>query len=55
MTNISFPLQVARRLLAAVPARDTRLLLSDCVHNAGPDPRLAAAGLPPAASGLFAR
>jgi Mg-chelatase subunit ChlD len=46
LTNISFPLQVARRLLAAVPARDARvLLLSDCVHNAGPDPRLAAAGL----------
>jgi Mg-chelatase subunit ChlD len=46
LTNVSFPLQVARRLLAAVPARDARvLLLSDCVHNAGPDPRLAAAGL----------
>jgi len=46
LTNISFPLQTARRLLAAIPARDARvLLLSDCVHNAGPDPRLAAAGL----------
>jgi Mg-chelatase subunit ChlD len=46
LTNISFPLQVARTLLAAIPARDARvLLLSDCVHNAGPDPRLAAAGL----------
>jgi Mg-chelatase subunit ChlD len=47
LTNISFPLQVARRQLASIPARDARvLLLSDCVHNAGPDPRLAAAGLP---------
>jgi Mg-chelatase subunit ChlD len=46
LTNISFPLQVARRQLARIPARDARaLLLSDCVHNAGPDPRLAAAGL----------
>jgi Mg-chelatase subunit ChlD len=46
LTNIWFPLQVARRQLAAVPARDARvLLLSDCVHNAGPDPRSAAAGL----------
>jgi hypothetical protein len=46
LTNIWFPLQVARRQLAAVPARDARvLLLSDCVHNAGPDPRDAAAGL----------
>jgi hypothetical protein len=43
LTNIWFPLQVARRQLAAVPARDARvLLLSDCVHNAGPDPREAA-------------
>src|SRR5260370_18569371 len=46
LTNISFPLQVARRQLARIPARDARvLLLSDCVHNAGPDPRLATAGL----------
>jgi hypothetical protein len=46
LTNISFPLQLARQQLAAVPARDARvLLLSDCVHNAGPDPRFAAAGL----------
>jgi Mg-chelatase subunit ChlD len=46
LTNICFPLQLARRQLAAVPARDARvLLLSDCVHNAGPDPRQAAAGL----------
>lgn len=47
LTNVSFPLQVARQQLARVPARDARvLLLSDCVHNAGPDPRIAAAGLP---------
>jgi hypothetical protein len=30
-----------------VPARDARVvLLSDCVHNAGPDPRPLAARLP---------
>jgi Mg-chelatase subunit ChlD len=47
LTNVSFPLVVAKRQLARVPARDARvLLLSDCVHNAGPDPRFAAAGLP---------
>ena len=47
LTNLAFPLQVARRELARVPARDTRaLLLSDCVHNAGPDPRPFAARLP---------
>jgi Mg-chelatase subunit ChlD len=47
LTNIAFPLQIAARELARLPARDARvLLLSDCVHNAGPDPRLAAAGLP---------
>jgi Mg-chelatase subunit ChlD len=46
LTNISFPLQVARQELARIPARDARvLLLSDCVHNAGPDPRQAAARL----------
>ena len=46
-TNLAFPLQVARRELARVPARDARvLLLSDCVHNAGPDPRPFAARLP---------
>jgi Mg-chelatase subunit ChlD len=46
LTNISFPLQVARQQLARIPARDARVvLLSDCVHNAGPDPRHAAAGL----------
>jgi Mg-chelatase subunit ChlD len=46
LTNIWFPLRAAGRQLAAVPARDARvLLLSDCVHNAGPDPRAAAGGL----------
>ena len=47
LTNLAFPLQAARRELARVPARDARvLLLSDCVHNAGPDPRPFAARLP---------
>jgi Mg-chelatase subunit ChlD len=47
LTNVAFPLQVAARELARVPARDARaLLLSDCVHNAGPDPRPIAARLP---------
>jgi Mg-chelatase subunit ChlD len=47
LTNLAFPLQVARRELDRVPARDARaLLLSDCVHNAGPDPRPFAARLP---------
>ncbi len=47
LTNVAFPLQLALRELARVPARDARLvLLSDCVHNAGPDPRDAAARLP---------
>jgi Mg-chelatase subunit ChlD len=47
LTNLAFPLQVARRELARIPARDARvLLLSDCVHNAGPDPRPLAARLP---------
>lgn len=52
LTNVAFPLQVARRELARMPARtvlpDTGrvLLLSDCVHNAGPDPRMFAARLP---------
>jgi Mg-chelatase subunit ChlD len=47
LTNLAFPLQTAQRELARVPARDARvLLLSDCVHNAGPDPRPFAARLP---------
>ncbi|MGY1746425.1 vWA domain-containing protein [Blastococcus sp. SYSU D00695] len=47
LTNVSFALETAAAQLAGVPARDGRvLLLSDCVHNAGPDPRLVAARLP---------
>lgn len=47
LTNVAFPLRVAARELARAPARDARvLLLSDCVHNAGPDPRPFAARLP---------
>ncbi len=47
LTNVAFPLQVAARELARAPARDARVvLLSDCVHNAGPDPRPFAARLP---------
>ena len=46
LTNIAFPLQVAARELVPGPALDARvLLLSDCVHNAGPDPRPFAARL----------
>lgn len=46
LTNVAFPLSVARRELSRIPARDARgLLLSDCVHNAGPDPRPLAARL----------
>jgi Mg-chelatase subunit ChlD len=46
LTNLTFPLQIALRELAPVPARDARvLLLSDCVHGAGPDPRPFAARL----------
>jgi len=47
LTNLGFPLQVAARELARRAARDARVvLLSDCVHNAGPDPRPLAARLP---------
>ncbi len=47
LTNVAFPLQLAAAELARVPARDARVvLLSDCVHNAGPDPRPLAARLP---------
>lgn len=47
LTNVAFPLDLAARQLARVPVRDARVvLLSDCVHNAGPDPRDAAARLP---------
>jgi Mg-chelatase subunit ChlD len=47
LTNVTFALETAARQLAGVPPRDARvLLLSDCVHNAGPDPRLTAGRLP---------
>ena len=47
LTNVAFPLQLAAAQLRRVPARDARVvLLSDCVHNAGPDPRPEAARLP---------
>jgi Mg-chelatase subunit ChlD len=47
LTNVAFPLELARRELAAARYRDQRvLLLTDAVHNAGPDPRTAAAALP---------
>ncbi|WP_375482667.1 VWA domain-containing protein [uncultured Jatrophihabitans sp.] len=47
LTNVSHPLAVAASQLARVPRHDARVvLLSDCVHNAGPDPRTAAARLP---------
>lgn len=47
LTNVGFALGVAQQELRRVPARDARVvLLSDCVHNAGPDPRGMAARLP---------
>ncbi len=47
LTNVAFPLELARRQLAAAAHRDQRvLLLTDAVHNAGPDPRTFAARLP---------
>ena len=47
LTNLEFPLRAALLQLDRVPARDARvLLLSDCVHNAGPDPRGIAGQLP---------
>jgi Mg-chelatase subunit ChlD len=47
LTNVAFPLQVAARELARRSTRDARVvLLSDCVHNAGADPRPFAARLP---------
>nr|WP_243752355.1 VWA domain-containing protein [Leucobacter weissii] len=47
LTNVAFPLETAAARLLRVPARDSRVvLLSDCVHNAGPDPRPFAARLP---------
>ncbi|MGW5515116.1 vWA domain-containing protein [Nocardia africana] len=47
LTNLTFALDVARRQLAGRSPVDARVvLLSDCVHNAGPDPRGVAALLP---------
>lgn len=47
LTNIAFPLELAHRELNRVSSRNRRVvLLSDCVHNAGPDPRTVAARLP---------
>ncbi len=47
LTNIAFPLELATDALASFDARGARaVLLSDCVHNAGPDPRPLAAALP---------
>lgn len=47
LTNVAFPLQLAADQLAGASERDARVvLLSDCVHNAGPDPRRIAAVLP---------
>ena len=47
LTNVGFALEVAGKQLSGMPPRDSRvLLLSDCVHNAGPDPRIAAHRLP---------
>jgi Mg-chelatase subunit ChlD len=47
LTNLAFPLELAARELSHVPEEDARLvLLSDCVHNAGPDPRTLATGIP---------
>jgi gas vesicle protein GvpN len=39
LTNVAFPLEIARRELASSRTPHTRaVLLSDCVHNAGNDP-----------------
>ncbi|WP_344299287.1 vWA domain-containing protein [Sinomonas flava] len=47
LTNVAFPLELAAKQLARAPVRDARVvMLSDCVHNAGPDPRTFAAKLP---------
>lgn len=47
LTNIDFPLQIAAQMLADASTRDKRVvLLTDAVHNAGPDPRPAARRLP---------
>lgn len=47
LTNVQFALDTAAGLLRKVSSPDKRvLLLSDCVHNAGPDPRHVAASIP---------
>jgi Mg-chelatase subunit ChlD len=47
LTNVGFPLRIAAAELGRRPSPRARvLLLSDCVHNAGPDPRAVAARLP---------
>ncbi|MCD5312353.1 vWA domain-containing protein [Kineosporia babensis] len=47
LTNVGFPLQLAAAELSRRPNPEARvLLLSDCVHNAGPDPRGPAGLLP---------
>jgi uncharacterized protein with von Willebrand factor type A (vWA) domain len=47
LTNVSFPLEWAAGELARAGVGNRRaVLLSDCVHNAGPDPRRAAATMP---------
>jgi len=47
LTNLSFPMELAARALGGWPGYEQRaLLLSDCVHNAGEDPRAWAARLP---------
>lgn len=47
LTNVTFALTTAARLIGASGSGDARvLLLSDAVHNAGPDPRGIAGRLP---------
>jgi Mg-chelatase subunit ChlD len=47
LTNVALPLELALEELAGPAAVDARVvLMSDCVHNAGPDPRNPAARLP---------
>ena len=47
ITNVSFPLESAAAALRSTPDHECRMiLLSDCAHNAGPDPRTAAVALP---------
>jgi Mg-chelatase subunit ChlD len=47
LTNVAFGLEVAGRQLPSAASGEARVvLLSDCVHNAGADPRPVAATLP---------